>query len=879
MRLKPSSKKSTKRKIPQFRIGILCIFFACFGIFLGWKDIPGFLKANLVLFTEAKIFDALMEENNLDTIQLDISFKNLQRIEAKRQKAIQIGRLITSGEDLVNAEIRHNGKTSRCKIRLKGDLSDHWTGDKFSLRVEMKGDARIRGMSRFSLQDPVTRCNTSEWMYLENLRQEGCMAVRYDFVNLNINGKKMGIFAIEEHFSKEMIEANKRREGVIVHFDDYLLWKKFPEDIATNIDWNSIFRSAQTTVRSKKRIQASEILKKQKVTAFNLLRSLQKNALPASAIFDSEKLGRFLAITRIWQTERSMLYADINFYFNPVTCLLEPIGFDGNPGQEETSPYCYFSWGDIKDNWVNYALSDPKITYSYIKFLHQFTDPSYIENLFTKLSSRETKYRNLLKSELLLKSPSTIWKNYSSIINYNPKNIINNRAATILEELSEEVLIKGYARINENNTTIEISISNTTTQPVEIIGFTSGNFSWDAKKTINDYREEKNQEDDFNGSIQIYGQGNGFKQSESDKIFVIEKKHLEEPLYANVRFLGSPNPYLKILIPIDESNFKPKYLPYYKKGIQNLTHPNFIIEKNNTLYVKTGSHFCKTNIFVPRNKALYLSPGTQIHFDQNSTLISEGTLRFHGSKENPIVLTSNHESWAGMLLAFANKKSILENVIIENINGIGKGPNPFGLERNGWFMTGGVTIYNSNIVISNSIFKNFKTEDALNIISSNFTLDHCTFSLTSSDAFDGDFVEGNIRNCTFFDIDGDGIDFSGSIVKVNGVNFSGIADKAISVGENSHVKINNCEIENVSFGVVSKDHSKTEVYDKITVRNAKVSAFAAYQKKPLFGPAYLKVENPLIIDCKRKYLIQHGSTAFENTHKIGTEKFSTDSLY
>ena len=89
---------------------------------MGWKDIPGFLKANLVLFTEAKIFDALMEENNLDTIQLDISFKNLQRIEAKRQKAIQKGRLITSGEDLVNAEIRHNGKTSRCKIRLKGDL-------------------------------------------------------------------------------------------------------------------------------------------------------------------------------------------------------------------------------------------------------------------------------------------------------------------------------------------------------------------------------------------------------------------------------------------------------------------------------------------------------------------------------------------------------------------------------------------------------------------------------------------------------------------------------------------------------------------------------------------------------------------------------------
>ena len=168
------------------------------------------------------------------------------------------------------------------------------------------------------------------------------------------------------------------------------------------------------------------------------------------------------------------------------------------------------------------------------------------------------------------------------------------------------------------------------------------------------------------------------------KFFIIEKKHLEEPLYAKVRFLGSPNPYLKILVPVDESKFEPKALPFHKKESLNLKYPNFITEINNDLHVKSGNHFCKTNIFVPRNKVLYLSPGTQINFDQNSTLISRGTLRFQfGTKEKPIVLTSNHESWAGMLLAFANKESILENVVVENINGIGKGPNPFGIERNG----------------------------------------------------------------------------------------------------------------------------------------------------------------------------------------------------
>ena len=50
------------------------------------------------------------------------------------------------------------------------------------------------------------------------------MGLKYKFVNLVINGKKFGIYAIEEHFSKEMIEKNQRREGVILSFGEYRMW-------------------------------------------------------------------------------------------------------------------------------------------------------------------------------------------------------------------------------------------------------------------------------------------------------------------------------------------------------------------------------------------------------------------------------------------------------------------------------------------------------------------------------------------------------------------------------------------------------------------------------------------------------------------------------
>ena len=59
------------------------------------------------------------------------------------------GILKSSDDDFVKAKISQGGKTSLCKIRLKGDLADHWFGEKFSLRVEMKGENLVSGMSSF----------------------------------------------------------------------------------------------------------------------------------------------------------------------------------------------------------------------------------------------------------------------------------------------------------------------------------------------------------------------------------------------------------------------------------------------------------------------------------------------------------------------------------------------------------------------------------------------------------------------------------------------------------------------------------------------------------------------------------------------------------
>ena len=202
-----------------------------------------------------------------------------------------------------------------------------------------------------------------------------------------------------------------------------------------------------------------------------------------------------------------------------------------------------------------------------------------------------------------------------------------------------------------------------------------------------------------------------------------------------------------------------------------------------------------------------------------------------GSSNNPIVFKSVDQTWPGIFIAKVPEVSTFENVTFRDVSGVGSGPNPQGLNLNGWTLTGGISLYRSDASFKNCIFSNFSTEDALNIVDSSFTLNSSHFENSFSDAFDGDFVKGKIKDCSFENIAGDGVDFSGSNASIQNCEFSNIGDKAISVGEGSHVQITNSKIKDVSFGIVSKDLSKVEVWGNSMIINSKIANFSAFQKK------------------------------------------------
>ena len=862
------------------------------GGFLALSNLPGFLKANFILARHPEVASTLFVENDLEAVRLDVKFKHFRKIEEKRREALRRGLLEASREDFVPGEITSGGRTLECRLRLKGDLSDHWAGRKWSLRVELKGDDALWGMSRFSLQDPATRNFTGEWLFLSSLRREGLAAVRYQFVNLTLNGKPLGVYAMEEHFSKEMTESLGRREGVVVAFDEYLLWKKFPVNLQDNLDWNSIYRSSSPESRNSGRVERSPVLRKQRTTAFNLLRGLQEGSLSGDEVFAVKRVGKFLALCRLLNAERGLLFADVNFYFDPVTSKLEPVGFDGNPSMALDAPYCYFSWGEVPDSWVNVALRSPRIAKSYVKHLATFAQPSYLHGMREEFGGEELRLRRILLKDLLGEDSGTIWKADSGLLQYDPWSLLEARAERIRRELSEERPVLAYARPAEGDEmSLEVIARNALTQPVEVLGFERGGRSWEAREALREPVPEKalfcpaentvvmplqrfdhyHPIRDHRFILDSYAEGNGSVSSGAEI-------GGPETLYALTRILGNPTAPLRIPVAVDPSRFRPERLPFRaNRGDPLAAHP-FLREAGSVLVVPPGRHEVSGDLVAPPGRELLLSPGAELRFAAGATLVSESPIRAEGTAEAPVVLTASGESWGGVLVSNAEGRSTFRHARISKVGGVGEGVNPGGVDRGGWTMTGGLTFHYSPVDFERCHISRFESEDALNVIGANFGLTEVTFSEVVSDAFDGDFVEGEVVRCYFEKVGGDAIDLSGSRVRVEGAKVLEVADKGLSAGEATSVSLLDCHFENVGFGIASKDHSEVRVFGGKVI-GAKVAGVAAYRKKNVFGPAKIKGRNLKVTDTDRLHLVQTGSSVELDGRSLQTEDVDVDALY
>ena len=159
----------------------------------------------------------------IEDINFDINFKNFQTILEDRQQGLQDGILINPRT--VNARLTYSGKTYKARIRLKGDLPDHWRSNlRMSFRVTLKGDETILGMRRFSVHKESAQY-PHEQVYQGIMKDMKGLSVPHKLLNVSVNGINWGVMNVEEHMSKELLEKQESRESIIFKFSDEQLWQ------------------------------------------------------------------------------------------------------------------------------------------------------------------------------------------------------------------------------------------------------------------------------------------------------------------------------------------------------------------------------------------------------------------------------------------------------------------------------------------------------------------------------------------------------------------------------------------------------------------------------------------------------------------------------
>ncbi|MBD74993.1 MAG: hypothetical protein CMM96_05880 [Rickettsiales bacterium] len=806
------------------------VFFQRFGLY-GEKIAPYFAQMKRELKTNST-------NNKLENISIDIPFINYNTIEEKRLEALRISKLINNDE-YVSAHATYKGKKVKIKIRLKGDYIDHLSGDKWSFRVRVNSDETIMGMKQFSLHHPSQRLYLNEWLYHKIMKKEDIISLRYEFVNLRVNGKVLGIYALEEHFDKRLLEHNKRKESIIIRFDENRMWEEFIQFRPyrdRKIPGYGGFYSSDIDAFQSGNIRSDYQLKLQFLKAAKLLSDFRSNSKKTSEVFDIDRLSKFFALSDILGSEHGARWHNARFYFNPFTNVLEPISFDGNPNYTK-SVICNTSSG--YHSYYQKFFDDVEFYKKYLQYLSKYSDQSFGNQIINDYQEELSSLEDIIRSE---------WEDYNFSFDFITSN--SNYIRTLLSP-NRIVDVNIIAKDNKN---LKLSIGN-----LQFFPITNLHLFLPDSTVI--YLPE---------SLIISGKNNEEHLSYEKLHFSIsdDLKILEnDKLHIGFNFIGLNEVKYEPILGYDYTFYE---VPSdVKKEAPNYHKFNFIYEEVNSgkIFFKIGNHKLKGPIIFPPNKMIYINEGTTLDMSLNSYIYSKSPFTMKGTVDNPIKFYSSDTSAGGILIDRPETESFFENVQFYNL-----GQN---VQEN-LGITGAVTIYESKASIKNCKFYNNFSEDALNVVRSTFNISNTSFSNNLRDALDVDYCNGEINN-SFFSFSGnDAIDISGSKINLNQIEIHYANDKGISVGESSNLNAKNIKIHNSNIGVASKDLSNVQIQD-LEIKTSEIG-LAVFQKKPEFGPAKLNITNGTLFSCNVEYLLENKSTLTLNNKNLKDTIIDVSSL-
>lgn len=790
-------------------------------------------------------------------LALEIKFKHLSRLRQQRAEAIACGVLVQQEGDLMPATIRLPDRAVRIKLRLKGDIvAGQFDDESWSFRVQVRGDDHLFGMRRCNLQAALGRDYHSEPLFLEHVRHLGVLAPRYMFVRVALNGEDLGLMALEEHFSKELLESQDRREGVILKIDESRFFSFLEREDRFASPFNSFLTGDLLPFR-RSRVERNPVLADDLRVATGLYRAFVEGTLEPSQVFDAKLFGRFMAVAQVWGAWHAASWRNIRFYYNPITALLEPIAYDAE----------LISVGYHTPEALHGRLfADARIRDHYVATLKAIADRSPEALPIRLLAKRQEQHLAVLHRFLPFLKPfdlsamaavaaDSIDEDPVTRIRYDPlvdrprpDRAIEPSRFRPRDMVLVHLLNEGSDRCLEVCNLMQFPLIVRTSlhsdvPPILIPPTPYGDLPSRVRIDLEDSEKTGKRED----VEQVHVAGIDNEQGAWVRA---------RPYFCTARARPVPRPSL-------ESVSAHAFLEY--DAVTRMVTS------------KPGRWDVSGVISLPDGVGLTLTPGTELRFEPDGALVTRGPTRFLGEAENRVVLrgrgNTGSSPWRGVAVFNSGTRAEWSFVRVIGTTGV---------QFEDWRLTGGVTLYGGEVAISKSEFVGNTAEDALNLVHTSFALEEVDVADAVSDAIDFDFSVGTIAGGTLSNIGsaggGDGLDFSGARATVMGTRFSRIRDKAISVGERSKVRVRRITVAGAGVGAASKDGSHL-VVESADLARIGYAALMAYVKKPEFGGAVLDAGNLTLGPVARVSQVQNGSLLRIDGVATETIPLDVDVLY
>jgi hypothetical protein len=746
----------------------------------------------------------------LEKINLEIKFDNLLILENIRNNAIKEGSLPGSNLNTkVNFKLIYNNKKYPGEIRLKGDRKVHYVDkEKSSYKIELDKENYIFGASKFSLQKPRLRNYVHEWIFHQMAKDFNIIKIRYEFLELSINGESKELYVLEEGFGKELIERNKRRNGPIFGLN---------EELAHGSN-NPVFEIYNKKYWAKNKNKALVENASQK------LRDFFDEKVVLEDIFDIEKWAAYFAIIDMTSTFHGAFLKSVKLYYNPINGLFEPIPYDGHRFKPN-----YHKYNKNYDHRLLFDIVSESKNYDEIEDLKWLKKFFYKKNGDLNISF----YNSYIKNLNLISSNEYIDK----FLDQNLKKI---------KEINSHIYSDYFFYDNRNNYTIGlyyfllpdlfhrskvIQEKITTKKNIQVTKKSN------TKYLIKNYSKNYGavvvdkiicNKEDQNIAIKIDKSINNF----SNTVINLELEQINELECTHVNLIDKFK-NKSILLKIDYINSELDYKRF--KTEEKNTWSKYFFEKDNELFLLSDEMNIKQDVYIPKGFKVIIKPGQKILLTDNAFIISNSAWIIGGDQKKTIITGKKDNLGGGIIIGDNDEVSKIFNTKISYLNGYNIN------SKSEFLIMGSINFHQTNVEIGNVDFENIFSEDAINIVRSNFKINNSNYKDIFSDAIDIDFSSGKIESVSFKNITNDAMDFSGSNVEIYDSNFENVKDKLISAGEESDIKISKINAINSKSGIISKDGSK--VYSKDIFFNNVQIPFAAYQKKSQYDHGLLVVDD------------------------------------